>query len=99
MEKLELITPFKEFEIEDEIFTVDLSDDAVKLRGEAFGEIYDDILWAENIEDILLLYEKAVTALFGKDGFNDLYSLCKKNLYVLSDIVLKISKILNQEEI
>lgn len=99
MEKLELIRPFKEFEIEDEIFTVDLSDDAVKLRGEAFGEIYDDILWAENMEDILLLYEKAVTALFGKDGFNDLYSLCKKNLYVLSDIVLKISKSLNQEEI
>ncbi len=99
MEKLELMKPVKEFEIEDKIFTVDLSDEAVRNRGEAFGEIYDDILWAENMEDMLLLYEKAVTALFGKEGFNDLYSLCKKNLYVLSDIILKISKCLNQEEI
>lgn len=91
MKKIELAEGFKEFEIGGTIFKIDLSNEACIKRGEAFGEIYDDIIYAENTEDLLLLYEKGFTALFGKDGFRHIFSLCEKNLYIMADLMFKLS--------
>ena len=98
MKKIELMKPVKEFEIGGEVFTVDTSSEAVNAWSKVWGEVSAEInaILAdpeqEMTEEMLLtFYEEGLDATFGKGSYEKLYALCGKSLYVMDDLIKKLT--------
>ena len=81
---------YEEFNIDGHIFKMDMSMDAIKNRSDDFGNIYDDILYCEDLEDLIILYEKAFDSLFGNGSFNAIKNITGNSIYIMADILNQI---------
>ena len=94
MIKIEIPKLTQEFEIGGEVFVMDLSLEATKIRNAKWAEvlkIFADEKETMTTERELELYKKGLNYTFGEGSFDKIYEMCGENLNIFNAVINRIT--------
>ncbi|MBC1892421.1 hypothetical protein [Listeria booriae] len=93
--KININKNYKEFEIGDKLYKVFLDDDSIKKYQNLVGLLKEHS--EETIDDSIQILQQSFTALLGEGSFDEIYNVCGKSTYVMTDVFKQISAEIEKE--